>query len=382
MSSARRFIYNWFLNYCNTNYIENGIKYPGYNHLTKILTDMRHSKEFEWLNQYNLSVLRGGLKDLDTAFKKFFTIPRIRAPKFKKKRTDKVRFSSRGDRFGFKGKNKQYAYIPGLSECRSDLIYCANHRAPTDKDILYRNVRVSFDGINYWITFSVETERIIDLPNDHDHLYDENEPLGIDVGIRDSAVCSDGTVYNGIYHSHRLNVLRHRCNTMMAAVIRDVNRRQSIATCTKAKYEDIPESKNQLKRLKRLQRTYIQISNAYRTHYHTISKSIANKCPPWIVLEDLDFDKLYNLNAYINNSIHEARLSMLIDFIDYKCRDKGITVLYADKGYKSSQICSNCGSEHKCGYSKTYKCPVCGFTIDRDLNAAINLKSVGYNYFL
>ena len=72
---------------------------------------------------------------------------------------------------------------------------------------------------------------------------------------------------------------------------------------------------------------------------------------------------------------------MLGQFIEYKCKDSGTIVLRAEDGFKSSQICSNCGHEYQIGPEEIYMCPYCGLVINRDLNAARNLRDYGINYY-
>jgi putative transposase len=73
-------------------------------------------------------------------------------------------------------------------------------------------------------------------------------------------------------------------------------------------------------------------------------------------------------------------MATLSEYIEYKCHDNNIEVIHADREYPSSQICSKCGSLYKIGKSKTYTCPICGLIIDRDLNAAFNLRDFGINH--
>ena len=82
-----------------------------------------------------------------------------------------------------------------------------------------------------------------------------------------------------------------------------------------------------------------------------------------------------------NGNIYDSVLYKVRTIIEYKAKSNNIPVLYADREYPSSQLCSCCGHRQKIGTSRVYKCPVCGNEIDRDDNAALNLKNVAYYDF-
>ena len=203
--------------------------------------------------------------------------------------------------------------------------------------------------------------------------------VGIDVGIRNSAVLSDGTAYDGV-NKHRLHVLEHRRRKLQSLVGKDIDRRMKLSMSTRTKYYDIPKSKNILKKEKKLRKTYIDIYNLYHNHYHQIARDIVNKNPEWVVVEGIKFRDMHTDNHHMNHAIRDSRMSLLIKYIKDKCNAKNIPVITAPRFFPSTQICSRCGSMYKPGESKIYRCPECGYEIDRDLNAAINLRDYGMSY--
>ena len=76
-----------------------------------------------------------------------------------------------------------------------------------------------------------------------------------------------------------------------------------------------------------------------------------------------------------NKNVKDSMLYSVRTIIERKCKANDIEFILADKEYPSSQLCSRCGNRQKIGILRTYKCPVCGLEIDRDLNAAYNLKN-------
>lgn len=373
-SNVRRFVYNWGYQYVKDQYDE-GKPFPKFIGLSTAFTELKKQPEYAWLRQYNVTLCRYALKDLTAAYVNFFN-KQCRAPKLKTKDRDTVRFATRPDRLSFKGENGRYAYIPGLSTSRKDLIDCGNHRVPHHKGVKYADTRIKFDGIDYWLCLSVKVRQ--PFKEEEPHML-TGEPLGIDVGIRDSATLSNGIVFDSP-DRHYLDVLENRRDKIQSAITRDQKRRLAESARTGIPYEDIPKSSNELKREEKFHKTCIRITNIYRTHYHQIASKIACMKPVWIVLESLGIRDLQANNKFVSHSINESRMATLIDYIDYKCREAGSTVIYAPSGYPSSQICSRCGMIHKSGPSKIYVCPFCGTSIDRDYNAAINLRNYGIYY--
>ena len=152
---------------------------------------------------------------------------------------------------------------------------------------------------------------------------------------------------------------------------------------TKAKCEaESLRSKNQEKRLAKLRKTYADISNLYKSHYHKVSRMIADQGYGTVVLEDLKVSKIEHSEPYMRKYVKPARLATLIDYISYKCKDSGSRVIKAPTTFPSSQICSFCGARRSKFAQKRFVCTTCGFTTDRDYNASVNLMQYGINVLM
>lgn len=369
-SNARRYLYNWALEICNEHYTKFG-KIPNYQEISRFFTKFKKLPENEWLDRINVTTCRYAFKDLTNAFHKFI-IGMCKHPIFKSRKTDSIRFAIRDDTLSFKGDNGRFAFIPGISAKRGDLIDCGNHNIPHYKGIKYNNVRIKFDGVNYWLSLSVKIYK----DAIHKECTNKENILGIDVGVRTAATLSNGKSYDRV-NRDRLKVLENRREKIQSAVDKDRYRRKEISISTRTKYYDIPKSKNQVKREHKLAKTMIQIQNLHKSYYHKISKEISNMGYDVIVLESLNIGGAIRNSMASKMEIYESRMSTLAEYIEYKCARNGSIVIRADQHYPSSQICSNCGNRHRIGSSKIYRCEVCGISIDRDLNAAINLKNYG-----
>ena len=370
-SYARRFLYNWALEICNSHYKEFG-KIPNYQELSRRFTLYKKKPGNEWLDKINVTTCRYAFIDLANAFHKFISGV-CRHPIFKERKTDSIRIAIRSSDLSFKGTDGRYAFIPVISGRKGDLIDCGNHNIPFHKGVKYNNVRVKFDGNDYWLSLSVKVcSRSTIKP-----IIRSDNIVGVDVGVRTSATLSNGKIYDRV-NPKRLSILERRRSKLQSAVDRDLRRRQNEAQRTRTKYDDIPKSKNQLKRESRLSKTRTQIKNLHRNRYHNISKDISESGYDAIILETLNIGRLVRTSGKdCKKDIYESRMATLIEYIEYKCLRKGMHVIHADRFYPSSQICSICGNIHKPGPGKVYECDKCGTAIDRDLNAAINLRNYG-----
>ena len=379
MSDIRRFTYNYFLEYSNTRYEESGEYFRGYKFLSNKITELRNSEEYGWLSNYNLCAMRGGLRDLHVGFMRFKR-GECRHPKFKSKKRDQVRFMTRADRLSFHGENGRYVFIPGLSKDRKHFFDLKDHHIPCGEDIVYRDAHVKFDGKTYWLCVTIKASAPF---SEVEPMLYPNPVLGADLGYRTAVTLSDGTTYEGP-SKHRFNVYENRYKALDKSISRDRYKRLKQCIHTRTKYDLIPKSKNELKREYRRQQTQQKIANLYKTRYHQIAADIAKKQPSVLVLETLRVKAMLQEKknrGELSNVLYHSRLWTLGEFIEYKCQAAGILVLRAEDGFKSSQICSNCGHEYPIGPEETYSCPHCGMTMNRDLNAAINLRNYGIDYY-
>ena len=194
-AGASRFAYNWALAREIENY-EKGGKFLSDAELRKEFTKLRHSDEYTWLLNISNNVTKQAIKDACTAYKNFFRglqkFPRFKSkkrsmPKFYQDNV-KIRFSNTHVKFeGFSSSRK-------ANKQKMNWVRLAEHgRIPTNAK--YMNPRISFDGLNWWISICVEFPDCREILND--------DGVGIDLGIKELAVCSDGTKYKNINKSQK-----------------------------------------------------------------------------------------------------------------------------------------------------------------------------------
>ena len=368
-----RYVYNWGLSKYKENYKETGKSTTKFT-LAKQFTEHRHSPGFEWLEDYDITTCRFALWNVIDAFVGFYT-GRNRYPLYKsKKNAYKKTFQVRGERLRFLDDGT--VQIPGVTGKKTDKVKCGKHRIPLH-GVQYHNVYVSYVGNEFWLSLSVRMYKPF-VVEDQCGLRDE--PLGVDVGLKNAATLSDGTTYAGP-NRHRSKVLRNRLAKLKSAISKDVRRRMIQSARTKTKYADIPKSKNQLKREARMRKTYRDIVNLYQGRYHQISSAIVKKNPEFVVIEDLPVREICRENKYLSDELTQARLGTLLKYIEYKCNREDIPIYRAPRDYPSTQTCCRCGHIQKIGTATIYRCPECGMVLDRDINAALNLRDYGDEVF-
>ena len=248
-------------------------------------------------------------------------------------------------------------------------IPCDNSFIPRGKGIRYYNCTVSRDIKGYWLSVNIGYKLPVVIENDS-----KENVIGIDLGVRKRAVLSDGTIFKGP-DTRKLN---KRLIMQSRQYGKDRRRRLDISQRTKEKYVDIPKTKNEIKREYRYNKLRRKIIDINRSYNHKMTREIINMRPDKIVIEDLDVIGLIrdSKNRKVAGRIIESQFYEIRKMLEYKAFPYGIEIVKAPKNFASSQIWSKCGARHKQGSSEVYVCKTCGNIIDRDLNAAINLKKL------
>ena len=384
-SNAARFIYNWTLAEKKRLYTEEGISLSGYD-MCKSLTKLKKQTEYQWLNEIHNKVLKKAVLDCDDAFNRMFK-GQSRFPKFKSRKTCTPSFyiettiENRGavllenGIIEYKSNPKiKFDHTNKVQLSGIGWVQLSNHAkeynlwALTENLIPISNGRVKFDGEHWNLTFAV------DIPKPKKQLTDE--VIGIDLGIKDTAICSNEMVYKNINKtSENIKRLEKRKKRYQRQISRKYEMNKVINPDTgKPKFIKTNNIKKLEVKTKRIDR---RLQNIRKTYNHQISREIVNRCPKAIVMEDLNIKGMMK-NKHLSKAIQQQNLYQLKTFIKYKSESQGTSFIEVPRNFKSSQICSKCGAVHKMNLNqRTYKCPICGHIEDRDLNAAHNLENYG-----
>jgi len=330
-AGVARHAYNWGLATCITEY-EQTKKRPSAITLHKRLVAEVKSIN-PWYYEVSKCAPQQALRDLDIAFKNFLTVSKRGFPKFKKK--------GKKDNFYLEGSIKivqgNYIKLPRIGIVKTYEIL-PSYRV--------KNVRISKRADNWYISFKYD--------NQPTHTAKKRDVIGVDVGINTLATCSDGTPFANpkAYQQAKKRLTRAQ---------RRVSKKKL-------------GSKNRAKAVKRLAKTHKRVSDIRADKLHQLTTWLA-KNHSTIVIEDLNVSGMLK-NHKLASAIADCGFYEFKRQLTYKCEWYGSELIIADRFYPSSQICSNCGHQQKMPLSeRTYNCANCGFTADRDFNAAVNLEN-------
>lgn len=362
MSGVARFAYNWAIAYEQDNH-ENGNKFLSDCELRKIFTQMKRQPEYAWLNDISNNVAKQAIKDAVAAYKNFFD-RRASFPKFKSKKrskhsffvdTAKIRFSDTRVKLEkittSRKSNRQVLNWVRLAEkCRIPI------------GVKYYNPRVTFDGLRWWLSVGVDEDKSAEVSAERG--------IGIDLGVKDLAICSDGNTYKNINKTHKIKRLMKKKRRLQRRVSKKYLKNRK-GGCYK-KTRNIMKSEKQLLRVSR------RLTNIRHDYIHQVTSEIVNRKPKFIVMEDLNVKGMMK-NRHLAKAVQEQGFYKFRRILAYKCEWADIQLIIADRFFPSSKTCSCCGSvNHDLTLKdRIYICPECGFTIDRDLQAAINLAKYG-----
>ena len=362
-ANTARFAYNWALSREKENYNNCG-KFISDKELRKELTQLKKTDDYSWLNEISNNVTKQAIKDACDAYKRFFK-GTSKYPKFKSRKHSipsfyqdnmKIQFTENFVKVeGFttsKKKNKQKINWIKLAE---------SNRVPLEAK--YTNPRIKYDGLNWWFTVGIEYEEFIIVPS--------NDGIGIDLGIKDLATCSDGNKYKNINKSQKVKKIEKQKRKLQRSISRSYEKNK--------KGESYCKTNNVIKKEKLLLKLNYRLTNIRHNYLHQVTTEIVKREPSFICLEDLNVSGMMK-NKHLSKAIQQQGFYEFRRQIKYKSLRSNIQVIIADRFFPSSKLCSCCGNIKKDLKlsDRIYKCE-CGNIIDRDCQAALNLKQYGEN---
>ena len=341
-----RFIYNWTLAKQEENYKDGGKFIPD-GTLRKEITQLKKN-ELNWLSEVSNNVAKQAVKDACNAYKRFFKGISGK-PRFKSRKGSKKSFYN--DNVKLKVKDGRLVNIEKIGWIKT------NEQLPIG--VKYSNPRISYDNKYWYLSVGIEQEEVKEELT--------NVSLGIDLGIKDLAICSDGTVYKNINKTYVVRKIEKRLKRLQKQVSRKYEKNK--------KGKEYVKTKNIIKLEKQIQRVHRRLGNIRKNHLHQTTTSIVKTKPYRIVIEDLAVSNMMK-NKHLSDAIRKQGFYEFRRQLEYKCKLRKIELVLADRFYPSSKRCSQCGKIKKDLRLKdrVYKCS-CGLNIDRDLNASRNLST-------
>jgi len=296
-----------------------------------------------WMYESSKCAPHEALRNLDTAYKSFF-----RRCKAKAKKKGFPRFKSRKNGIGsfkFYGvirASKSCVQLPTLGEIRVK----ETEYLPTT-GIKVISATVSERAGRWFVSLQVEQESPAFVPK-------PLHVIGVDLGIKSLAVTSDGIVYE---NPKALNTAQKMLRIRQKAVSRRIK-----------------SSHNRLKAVARVANTHYRIANIRKDAIHKMTTAIT-KSASTVVIEDLNVSGMLK-NHCLARALSDVSLSEIRRQLEYKSKWYNTELVLADRFYPSSKRCSRCSTvkENLSLDVRVYCCDACGMSIDRDLNAALNLK--------
>ena len=315
-----------------------------------------------WLNEISNNVTKQAINDACNAYKRFFK-GYSRFPKFKSRKFSSPSFYQDNVKIQF---TDTHVKIEGFASSRKknkqklNWIRLAEHgRIPVD--CKYTNPRIKYDGINWWISVGIEYEDSTIRPS--------NEGVGIDLGIKDLAICSDSNKYQNINKTQTVKKLEKKKRRLQRSISRSYEKNK--------KGKEYCKTNNVIKKEKLLLKLNHRLTNIRQNYLQQTTSEIIKREPSFIYTEDLNVSGMMK-NKHLSKAVQQQGFYEFRKQIEYKAEWNNIPVVVADRFFPSSKLCSCCGNIKKDLKlsDRIYKCE-CGNVIDRDYQAALNLKRYG-----
>ena len=306
--------------------------------------------EFKWINNCGSKARKKAICNAEIAYKNFFN-GKSKFPRFKKKNRNNVKLyfpkNNQGDWKAYRHK----IMIPTLKYVRLK-----------EKGYIPINAKV-ISG-----TISKEADRyyvsvVCEIHNKH-ITKPKTESIGIDLGLKQFAICSNGKVYGNINKTSKVKKLEKKLKREQRSLSRKYeNKKKGGAT-----------SKNISKQVLKIQKLHQRLNNIRADYINKIASELVEQNPSSITIEDLNVSGMMK-NKHLSKAIQQQKFYEFRVRLTNKCHQNKVELRVVDRFFPSSKMCNCCGNikrDLKLS-DRIYKCE-CGYEVDRDFNASLNLK--------
>ncbi|MGG7207096.1 transposase [Clostridium perfringens] len=354
-----RFIYNFYIAHNKEIYEKEG-KFVSGMDFSKWLNNeyIPNNQDKKWIKEVSSKATKQAIMNGDKAFKDFFKKAKG-FPRFKKKKNQDVKaYFPKNNKTDWT-LERHRVKIPTLGWVRlKEFGYI-----PVNS--IVKSGTVSQKADRYYVSILVE-ETYIKISNPN------NEGLGIDLGIKEFAICSNGNKFKNINKTSTVKKIEKKLKREQRKLSRKY---ESLKIRNKNIKEGRATRQNIQKQVVKVQRLHQRLANIRTDYINKTVFSIVKQKPSYITIEDLAVSNMMK-NKHLSKAISSQKFFEFKTKLMSKCKQNNIELRIVDRFYPSSKTCSNCGKIKKDLKlsDRIYKCD-CGFTIDRDLNASINLKN-------
>ena len=353
---VERFIYNEYIKYNQEQYKSNN-KFVSAFEFSKYINNIYipNNLDKKWIKDVSSKSVTQAMIYGEKAFKNFFK-GLTNFPKFKKK-----------------GKNELGAYF--VKNNKTDFeFYRHKIKIPTlkfvrlkeygyiPKNAIIKSGIISKIVNRYFLSLIIEMDMPVKTLNTN------AKGLGVDLGIKNTAICSDGMVFKNINKTKKVRQLKKKLKREQRSLSRSIEYSKS----NKIKLRDL---KNFSKKKLKLQRIFYRLNCIRNDYNNKIVNNITRTKLKYITIEDLRISNMVK-NKHLSKAIQEQNFYSIRTKLINKCNERNIELRIVDTFYPSSKICSCCGNIKKDLKlnDRIYKCNYCNLEIDRDYNASINLE--------
>ena len=363
-----RFIYNFYIAHNKEIYDREG-KFVSGMDFSKWLNNeyIPNNKDMKWIKEVSSKATKQAIMNGDKSFRDFFKKAKG-FPKFKKKKNQDVKaYFPKNNKTDWTIERhrvkiptlgwirlKEFGYIPVNSIVKSGT--------------------VSQKADRYYVSILVE-ETAIKISNGNTGIEifnHNNEGVGIDLGIKEFVICSNGNKFKNINKISTVKKVEKKLKREQRKLSRKY---ESLKIRNKNIKEGRATRQNIQKQVVKVQKLHQRLTNIRTDYINKIVSSIIKQKPSYITIEDLNVKGMMK-NKHLSKAIASQKFFEFKTKLTVKCKENHIELRIVDRFYPSSKTCSQCGKVKKDLKlsDRIYKCD-CGFTIDRDLNASINLKN-------
>lgn len=321
-----------------------------------INNEVKILEEYSWINNCGSKARKKSIQNAETSYKRFFK-GQSKFPKFKKKNKSEVKLyfpkNNKSDwtieRHRVKiptlgwVRLKEFGYIPVNSIVKSGTVSQKTNR--------------------YYVSILVEEDDIkVSKSN--------NEGIGIDLGLKETAICSNNKIYKNINKTKIVKKIEKKLKREQ----RKLSRKYESLKIRNKKEKGVATRQNIQKQIAKVQILHQKLTNIRTDYINKIVNDVVRNKPQFITIEDLNISGMMK-NKHLSKAVAQQKFYEFRNKLTNKCNVLGIELRIVDRFYPSSKLCHCCGSIKKDLKLKDriYKCD-CGYVEDRDYNASLNLK--------
>jgi putative transposase len=356
-----RYIYNFYLSY-NKELYDKSKKFISGKSFSVWLNNeyLPSHPELSWIKEVSSKAVKQSIIQANTAYTRFFK-QQSGFPKFKKKNKSDVKmYFVKTDAKSTIWCERHRIKIPTLGWVR---VKEKGYLPTTKSGHVIKSGTVSMKAGRYYVSVLVE------IP-DRKVIYNTNEGIGIDLGLKDFAIVSNGKTYKNVNKSVKLKKLEKQLKREQRYLSRKY---ESLKKRSKQRKEEATRQNIQ-KQILRVQKLHHRLDNIRTDYINKIIIEIVKTKPSYITIEDLNVSGMMK-NRHLSKAVASQKFYEFKTKLKAKCAKNGIELRVVDRFYPSSKLCHCCGAIKKDLKlsDRIYKCS-CGYIEDRDFNAALNLR--------